>query len=177
MGTLRDMQKSEEERAAQPAPPGAAAGGRGGPAEDRPEGGVTGADAAYQALADFERWAALGAGAPRFADRLAAADTAAAAQRRMDRTGRPRQADRRLDEAERRVEPDDWWEALAKAYHWQRLTAEAYGVDLDPGPQRWAAERLAEVAAHDRAVADRLALVERRLAGEALVLRHALGRL
>jgi hypothetical protein len=150
------MQKSEEEQFGQPA--------------DRVE------PSGYQALADFERWAALGTEAPAFADRLAAADSAAAAHRRLASGQAPSGPDERLDEAEARVRPNDWWEALARAYHWQRLSAEAYGVRLDPEPQRWAAERLAE-AATDRRVADRLLLVERRLAGEALVLRHALGAL
>jgi hypothetical protein len=152
------MQKSEEERFGQPA--------------DRAqlEAGLTG----YQALADFERWAALGAGARDFADRLAAADSAAAAHRRLAGGTAPEGPDARLDEAGARVRPSDWWEALAKAYHWQRLSAEAYGVQLDPEPQSWALERLEEASA-DQRVADRLKLVERRLAGEALVLRHALG--
>jgi len=158
MGTLRDMQESEEERSAHPA--------------DR-----AAPHAGYQALADAERWSALGPAAPAFADRLGAAAAAAAAQRRLEHGARPAGPDGRLDDAERRVRPDGWWEALARAYHWQRLTAAAYGVELDPEPQRWAAERLDQAAAADRAVADRLALVERRLAGEALVLRHALGTL
>jgi hypothetical protein len=157
MGTLRDMQKSEEERSAHPA--------------DR-----AALDAAYQALADFERWAALGAAAPEFADRLGAAASAAAAYRRLEQGERPQEPDARLDEAEQRVRPVGWWEQLARAYHWQRLTAAAYGVALDPEPQRWAAERL-ERAAADETVGDRLALVERRLEGEALVLRHGLGTL
>jgi hypothetical protein len=160
MGTLCDMQESEEERSGQPAERAQAAAGAAG----------------YQALADFERWAALGAGAGTFADRLAAADSAAAAHRRFAAGAAPAGPDPRLDEAERRVRPGDWWEALAKAYHWQRLSAQAYGVELDPEPQSWAAERLAE-ATRERTMADRLTLVERRLAGEALVLRHALGAL
>jgi hypothetical protein len=160
MGTLRDMQKSEEERPGQPV--------------DRAEREA--GQAGYQALADFERWAALGAGAASFADRLAAANSAAAAHRRLAEGAAPVGPDPRLDEAEHRVRPGDWREALAKAYHWQRLTAQAYGVEVDPEPQRWAAQRLAE-AAGEQSVADRLALVERRLAGEALVLRHALGTL
>lgn len=134
------------------------------------------ASAGYQALADFERWAALGATARDFADRLAAADSAAAAHCRLAAGAAPAGPDARLDEAERRVRPSDWWEALARAYHWQRLSAQAYGVQLDPEPQRWAADRLAQASA-DQRVADRLALMERRLAGEALVLRHALGGL
>ena len=158
MGTLRDMQKSEEERSGQPA--------------DRAE--LAAQLAGYQALADFERWAALGATAGGFADRLAAAESAAAAHRRLAAGVAPAGPDEQLDAAERRVRPGDWWEALAKAYHWQRLSAQAYGVELEPQPQRWAEERLAE-ASRDRTLADRLALVERRLAGEALVLRHALG--
>ena len=160
MGTLRDMQKSEEERSGQPADRAEREAGRAG----------------YQALADFERWAALGAAAPAFADRLAAAGSAAAAHRRLVEGPAPLGPDPRLDEAERRVRPGDWWEQLAKAYHWQRLTAQAYGVKVDPEPQHWARERLAE-AAGERKVGDRLALVERRLAGEALVLRYALGTL
>jgi hypothetical protein len=158
MGTLRDMQKSEEERSGQPV--------------DRAE--LEAGRVGYQALADFERWAALGAGAATFADRLAAADSAAAAHRRLAEGAAPTGPEPLLDEAERRVRPSDWWEALAKAYHWQQLTAQAYGVEFDPEPQRWAGERLA-AASHEQAVGDRLALVERRLAGEALVLRHALG--
>ena len=154
------MQKSEEERFGQPAD------------RAQPAAGSAG----YQALADFERWAALGAVAGDVADRLAAAESAAAAHRRLAAGTAPDEPDERLDAAERRVRPDGWWEALARAYHWQRLTAEAYGVRLDPEPQRWAEERLAE-AARDRRTADRLLLVERRLAGEALVLRHALGTL
>jgi hypothetical protein len=158
------MQKSEEERFGQPA-------------DAEPSApGATGPSAGYQALADFERWAALGATAPDFAGRLAAADSAAAAHRRLAAATAPAGPDEPLDEAERRVRPGDWWEALAKAYHWQSMTAEVYGVQLDPEPQRWARERLAE-AALDQRTADRLALVQRRLAGEALVLRHALGRL
>ena len=157
MGTLRDMQKSEEERSAHPA--------------DR-----AALEAGYQALADFERWAALGAAAPGLAERLGAASSAAAAYRRLEQGARPEAPDPRLDEAECRVRPAGWWEELARAYHWQRLTAAAYGVALDPEPQRWAAERL-EQAAAEGTVADRLVLVERRLAGEALVLRHALGGL
>ena len=160
MGTLRDMQKSEEERPGRPADRAEREAGRAG----------------YRALADFERWAALGAAAPAFADRLAAAGAAAAAHGRLAEGPAPLGPDPLLDEAEHRVRPGDWWEALAKAYHWQRLTAQAYGVELDPEPQRWAEERLAEAAA-ERTVADRLALVERRLAGEALVLRYALGTL
>jgi hypothetical protein len=156
MGTLRDMQESEEERSAHPADKAAS-------------------DAGYQALADFERWSALGAAAPELADRLGAAAAAGAAQRRLEQGARPQRPDERLDEAERRVRPQGWWEALARAYHWQRLTAAAYGVALDPAPQQWAAARLERAAAEDQAIADRLALVERRLAGEALVLRHALG--
>ena len=158
MGTLRDMQKSEEERSGQPV--------------DRAE--LESGRVGYQALADFERWAALGAQAPAFADRLAATHCAAAAHRRLAEGAAPTGPDPLLDEAERRLRPSDWWEALAKAYHWQRLTAQAYGVELDPEPQRWAQEQLA-AASHEQTVADRLALVERRLAGEALVLRHALG--
>jgi hypothetical protein len=157
MGTLRDMQKSEEERSGQPTDRAALAAG-------------------YQALADAERWAALGAGAPRFAARLAAADSAAAAHARLAAGARPDGPDPRLDEAEARVLPGDWWEALAKAYHWQSATADAYGVEVDPEPQQWAADLLAE-AAEDPVLADRLQLVRRRLAGEALVLRHALGAL
>jgi hypothetical protein len=154
------MQKSEEERFGQPA--------------DRAER-ETGL-AGYQALADFERWAALGATARDFADRLAAADSAAAAHRRLAEGTAPEEPDARLDEAGARVHPGDWWEALAKAYHWQLLSAEAFGVQLDPQPQRWALERLEEASA-DQRIADRLKLIERRLAGEALVLRHALGAL
>ncbi|HET9172637.1 MAG TPA: hypothetical protein VFN97_24640 [Actinospica sp.] len=132
--------------------------------------------AGYQALADYERWAALGARAPEFADRLAAAGSAAAAHRRIAQGTEPQAPDALLDEAEQRVRPADWWEALAKAYHWQLLSAQACGVEIDPEPQRWAEERLAGASA-DPGIADRLALVERRLAGEALVLRHALGAL
>lgn len=132
--------------------------------------------AGYQALADFERWSALGPLAPGFAERLAAAGSAAAAYGRLA-ADRPDGPDERLDDAERRVAPGDWWEALAKAYHWQRLTAQAYGAELDPRPQEWAEERLDEACERDQALADRLALLERRLAGEALVLRYALGRL
>ena len=157
MGTLRDVKKSDEERSGQPAD------------RVRP-------DAGYQALADFERWAALGAASPDFADRLAAAGSAAAAYRRLERGELPEAADPRLDEAERRVESADWLEALAKAYYWQRLSAQAYGVQVDAEPQRWAGDRLAE-AEREQALADRLTLVERRLAGEALVVRHALGTL
>ena len=157
MGTLRDMQKSEEERSAHPADRAAEYAG-------------------YQALADFERWAALGAAAPGLAERLGAAACAAAAYRRLEQGAPPEAPDPRLDEAERRVRPVGWWEELARAYHWQQLTAAAYGVALDPEPRQWAAEQL-EQAATDGTVADRLALVERRLAGEALVLRHALGTL
>jgi hypothetical protein len=155
MGTLRDMWKSEDARAGD-------------------QGEDTGS-AGYLALADFERWAALGAASPGFAERLAAAGCAAAAFARLSGSRRPQGPDPRLDEAERRVEPADWWEALAKAYHWQRLTAQVYGVELDPEPQDWAVERL-DAAADDQVLADRLALVERRLAGEAVVLRYALGR-
>ena len=133
--------------------------------------------AGYQALADFERWSALGAVAPGFAERLAVADSAAAAHRRLTGAGRPQGPDPRLDEAEHRVRPGDWWESLARAYHWQRLTAHAYGLELDPEPQEWAEERLDAAGETDQVLADRLALIERRLAGEALVLRHALGRL
>lgn len=157
MGTLRDVKKSDEERSGQPA--------------DR-----VGPDAGYQALADFERWAALGAASPDLAGRLAAAGSAAAAYRRLEQGGLPEAADPRLDEAEQRVKAVDWLEALAKAYHWQQLSAQAYGVQLDVEPQRWAGERLAE-AEREQPLADRLTLVERRLAGEALVLRHALGTL
>ena len=157
MGTLRDMQKSEEERSGQPV--------------DRAALG-----AGYQALADAERWASVGAGAPRFAVRLAAADAAAAAHARLAAGARPQGPDPLLDEAEARVRPGDWWEALAKAFHWQEATARAYAVEVDPGPQQWAADLLADAAA-DPALADRLELVRRRLAGEELVLRHALGTL
>jgi hypothetical protein len=157
MGTLRDMWKSEDARA--------------GVAEAGP--GAAG----YTALADFERWSALCARAPEFAQRLAAAGSAAAAHGRMSGAERPDGPDERLDAAERRVEPTDWWEALAKAYHWQRLTAQAYGTQLDPQPQEWAEERLDDACERDQALADRLTLLERRLAGEALVLRYQLGRL
>lgn len=133
--------------------------------------------AGYQALADFERWSALCARAPGFGERLAAAGSASAAYRRLEAAERPDGPDERLDEAEGRVEPADWWEALAKAYHWQRLTAQAYGAELDPQPQEWAQERLDDACERDQALADRLTLLERRLAGEALVLRYALGRL
>jgi hypothetical protein len=133
--------------------------------------------AGYQALADFERWSALCALAPGFAERLAAAGSAAAAYGRLAGAELPDGPDERLDDAERRVRPADWWEALAKAYHWQRLTAQAYGAQLDPAPQEWAGERLDDACERDQALADRLALLERRLAGEALVLRYALGRL
>ncbi|MBR7837931.1 hypothetical protein KDL01_31960 [Actinospica durhamensis] len=131
----------------------------------------------YQALADFERWAALGAGAPGFAERLAVAGCAAAAHRRLAEGELPSDPDPLLDEAESRVRPGDWWESLTRAYHWQRLTAQAYGVELDPQPQEWAGECLDAACEGDQALADRLALIERRLAGEALVLRHTLGRL
>lgn len=157
MGTLRDMWKSEDARI-----------------EDAEVGAGS---AAYQALADLERWSALGPLAPTFADRLAAADSAAAAHGRLAGAERPGGPDERLDDAERRVAPADWWEALAKAYHWQRLTAQAYGAELDPAPNEWAGERLDDACERDQALADRLALLERRLAGEALVLRYALGRL
>jgi hypothetical protein len=157
MGTLRDMWKSEDARSG----------------VDQ----VSPGQAGYQALVDFERWSALSAAAPGFAERLAAAGSAAAAYRRLADGERPDGPDERLDEAERRVEPADWWEALAKAYHWQRLTAQAYGTPVDPEPQEWAQERLDAACEQDQALADRLALVERRLAGEALVLRYALGRL
>ena len=157
MGTLRDMWKSEDARiGVGPSDPGRAG---------------------YQALADFERWAALGAGAPGFTERLAVAGSAAAAHRRLAEGEHPHDPDPVLDEAELRVRPGDWWEALARAYHWQRLTAQAYGVELDPQPQEWAGECLDVACEGDQVLADRLALIERRLAGEALVLRHALGRL
>jgi hypothetical protein len=154
------MKKSEKERFGQPA--------------DRVE--LDARSAGYRALADFERWAALGAAAPDFEDRLAAAAAAAAAHRRLAAGPSPVGPDERLDAAEQRVRPSDWWEALAKAYHWQLLSAQAYGVEIDPEPQQWAAEKLAAASA-DQRIADRLALVERRLAGEALVLRHGLGAL
>ena len=79
MGTLRDVKKSDEERSGQPAD------------RVRP-------DAGYQALADFERWAALGAASPDFADRLAAAGSAAAAYRSLEQGGLPEAADPRLED-------------------------------------------------------------------------------
>jgi hypothetical protein len=156
------------------------------------------AAAAYAALVEIERLAALLASAPALTDRMALAEVIAQRHARfrgvLDRFAArdPQQqlasAAPALDDARRRVEPGDWWEGLAAVALFAPLTDELFtaltsdGVDVggpeDTAPDAavlWAAERLRPAIDADPVLAARMALWGRRLAGEAIVLARVFG--
>jgi tRNA-(MS[2]IO[6]A)-hydroxylase (MiaE)-like len=152
----------------------------------------TRAAAAYAALIEIERLAALLVSAPGLADRIALTDVIAQRHARfrdvLDRYAAhdPREgmasAGPALDDARRRVEPMDWWEGLAVAALSAPLTDELFaaltGDDASSEPASdavWAAERLRAAIGEDPVLAARLALWGRRLVGEAIVLARAFG--
>ena len=148
------------------------------------------AAAAYAALAEFERLAALPALAPSLADRMAVAEVIAQRHERYrELLGRLGPVDELepgmtaaappIDDARRRVESADWWEALTAAALCAALTDELFdalaGAQLDAPAatdtsQVWATERLRTALAEDSVLAARIAMWCRRLVGEAIVL-------
>ena len=155
----------------------------------------TRAAAAYAALVEIERLAALLASAPDLADRIALTDVIAQRHARfrdvLDRNAAhdPREgmatAAPALDDARRRVESTDWWDGLAVIALSAPLTDELFAaltgaaVPTDPGPDdsaaRWAGDRLRVAIGEDPVLAARLALWGRRLVGEAIVLARVFG--
>ncbi|MBS2963664.1 hypothetical protein KGA66_11435 [Actinocrinis puniceicyclus] len=153
------------------------------------------AAAVYAALAEFERLAALLPLAPALADRMAVAQLMSRQHahysellERVQAAGDPQPAMAAaavpIDEARRRVESADWWDALAAVALCGRLTDELFG-ELLHGDQRadedvdevsaWAMERLRAAIAADSVLAARLAMWARRLLGEAIVLAREFG--
>jgi tRNA-(MS[2]IO[6]A)-hydroxylase (MiaE)-like len=156
------------------------------------------AAAAYAALVEIERLAALLASAPALTDRMALAEVIAQRHARfrgvLDRLAArdPQQqltsAAPALDDARRRVEPGDWWEGLAAVALFAPLTDELFTVLISDGidvgvPEDaaadaaalWAAERLRPAIDTDPVLAARMALWGRRLVGEAIVLARVFG--
>jgi hypothetical protein len=97
------------------------------------------AAAAYAALSEFERLAALIPAAPSLADRMALADQLSQRHRQYrdlleeledGRDPEPgmAQAAPAVDEARRRVEPGDWWEGLAAVALCAPLSDELFGA-------------------------------------------------
>jgi len=153
----------------------------------------SGAAAAYAALAEFERLAALVPSAPGLIDRIAVADAVSERHARyralLDALGSTDGLEREmsaaapaLDDARRRVESDDWWEGVAAAALCAPLTDELFGAllgrDEDSDPTeiaQWAGQRLRKAIDEDPVLAARIALWSRRLVGEAIVLCRAFG--
>ena len=167
--------------------------------------------AIYAALAELERLATLLPLAPSLADRMGVAEVIAQRHGRyrelLDRFGeagdpRPAMAAAApaLDDARRRVESTDWWEALAATLLGAALTDELFeilvggpigaaaaaaaeperigeasaGVDAN-ADEEWAARRLRAALAEDAVLAARIAMWGRRLVGEAIVLAREFG--
>jgi hypothetical protein len=166
--------------------------------------------AIYAALSELERLAALLPLAPDLPDRMAVADVIAQRHERYRALlGRFEEGDDpqsamaaaapALDDARRRVESADWWEALAAALLGAALTDELFealaaapvGAADAPEPERvgeaapasveanadeaWATRRLRAALAEDAALAARIAMWGRRLVGEAIVLAREFG--
>lgn len=165
--------------------------------------------AIYAALAELERLAALLPLAPGLADRMGVAEVIAQRHERYrELLGRFGEADDpqsamaaaapALDDARRRVESTDWWEALAATLLGAALTDELFeilvgepigaaavaeperageasaGVDAT-ADEAWAARRLRVALAEDAVLAARIAMWGRRLVGEAIVLAREFG--
>ncbi len=162
------------------------------------------AAAAYAALVETERAAALLATAPALTDRMALAEVIAQRHARF-RDVLARLAAREgdlapesdmasaapaLDDAHRRVKPADWWEGLAALALFAPLTDELFAVLADDDASvngdvptdagadvaaLWAAEQLRAAIGKDPILAARLSLWGRRLVGEAIVLAREFG--
>ena len=165
--------------------------------------------AIYAALAELERLAALLPLAPGLADRMGVAEVIAQRHERyrellgrFGEAGDPQSAMAAaapaLDDARRRVESTDWWEALAATLLGAALTDELFeilvggpsGVAVAAEPERageasvgvdanvdepWATRRLRAALAEDAVLAARIAMWGRRLVGEAIVLAREFG--
>lgn len=162
--------------------------------------------AAYAALAEFERLTALLPLAPGLADRMAVAEVIAQRYARyrelLERAGaagdpQPAMAAAApaIEDALRRVESEDWWQALAAAVFGGALTDELFEIMLgdqagaaEPeqdgaasagveakAADAWAAQRLRAALAEDPVLAARIAMWGRRLVGEAIVLAREFG--
>jgi len=162
--------------------------------------------AAYAALAEFERLTALLPLAPGLADRMAVAEVIAQRYARyrelLERAGaagdpQPAMAAAApaIEDALRRVESEDWWQALAAAVFGGALTEELFEIMLgdqagaaEPeqdgaasagveakAADAWAAQRLRAALAEDPVLAARIAMWGRRLVGEAIVLAREFG--
>ena len=150
------------------------------------------AAAAYAALVEVERLAALLAAARELADRMAVAAVIAQRNARLrdalDRYAAPDPQEGMasvappLDDARQRVEPADWWEGLAVVALSAPLTDELFAAltsddanaDADH-TTHWAADRLRAAIGEDPVLAARLALWGRRLVGEVIVLARVFG--
>jgi hypothetical protein len=159
--------------------------------------------AAYAALTDLERLAALSPESPSLSDRAALAAAAQvrfrryhAALGRLGPSSDPAEAMAPavplVDEARRRLDTGDWWEGLLTACLSAPLTDDLFGALLGDAPadgvatvsdqidegseqaETWAAERVRAAAGSDPALAARLALWGRRLVGELIVLANRL---
>lgn len=160
------------------------------------------AAAAYAALVEIERLAALLPSAPALADRMALADVIAQRHTRyravLDRYAAAdaqevmTSAAPAVDDARRRVEAGDWLEGLAVVALSAPLTDELFAAltgddaafDAPEGTSdaansdsaaRWAASQLRTAVADDPVLTARLALWGRRLVGEAIVLARVFG--
>lgn len=162
--------------------------------------------AAYAALAEFERLTALLPLAPGLADRMAVAEVIAQRHERyrelLERFGGAADpqpgmlaAAPAIEDARRRVEPEDWWQALAAAVLGGALTDELFEIMLggraeagEPAQDgdasadveakaadAWATQRLRAALADDPVLAARIAMWGRRLVGEAIVLAREFG--
>jgi len=162
--------------------------------------------AAYAALAEFERLTALLPLAPGLADRMAVAEVIAQRYARyrelLERAGgagdpQPAMtaAAPAIEDARRRVESEDWWQALAAAVLGGALTDELFEIMLGDRAEAaepeqegaasadveakaadaWAAQRLRAALADDPVLAARIAMWGRRLVGEAIVLAREFG--
>ncbi len=165
--------------------------------------------AIYAALAELERLAALLPLAPGLADRMGVAEVIAQRHERyrellgrFGEAGDPQSAMAAaapaLDDARRRVESTDWWEALAATLLGAALTDELFeilvggpsGAAVAAEPERageasagvdanadeaWATRRLRAALAEDAMLAARIAMWGRRLVGEAIVLAREFG--
>lgn len=155
--------------------------------------------AAYAALIEVERLAALLPLAPGLTDRL---DLAAVLAQRQERSRelleRLREADGTgpeaavtalaeltapIDDARSRVESSDWWEALTVTALSAPLTDELFAALLsDPAAgtdgnasAAWAAQRLRNALREDPVLASRIAMWGRRLVGEVIMLAREFG--
>jgi hypothetical protein len=155
------------------------------------------AAAVYAAFAEFERLAALLPLAPSLSDRMAVAQLITHRHahyrglvERVQEVSDPQAGAGMaavaapIDEARRRVESTDWWEALTAVALCGPLTDELFGflvgsaqraaAEVD-GVAAWAMQRVRSAVDQDPVLAARLAMWARRLVGEAIVLTRQFG--